>query len=101
MSDPEAPPAYVYVIASTGPRGLRTYVGWSPDPQRRLQDHNSGTTRGARSTRGAQWQIIYLERCADRRAAMSREWYLKRDRAFRRRLREGLSPGLAAAESCG
>ena len=80
-------PAWVYVLASRDPDGRwRSYVGWTWDTARRLKEHNSGTPRGARSTRGRQWQIIHAERHDDRATAMSREWHLKRDRALRRRL---------------
>jgi putative endonuclease len=77
-------PGFVYVIAAITPRGPRTYVGWTLDPERRLSQHNSGT--GARSTRGLSWEIIYLERLETPAAAMSREWHLKRDRRFRKLL---------------
>lgn len=76
--------AFVYVIAAITPRGPRTYVGWTLDPERRLSQHNSGT--GARSTRGLSWEIIYLEKLESPAAAMSREWHLKRDRRFRKLL---------------
>lgn len=76
--------AFVYVLAAVTPRGSRTYVGWTLDPERRLAQHNSGT--GARSTRGMSWEIIYLEKLETPAAAMSREWHLKRDRRFRRLL---------------
>jgi putative endonuclease len=46
--------------------------------------HNGG--KGARSTRGHTWVLLYSERCASKRHALSREWHLKRDRAFRRQL---------------
>jgi putative endonuclease len=59
-------------------------VGWTNDLEKRLAAHNAGT--GARSTRGRQWRLLYAERLDDRRAAMSREWHLKRDRRFRKRL---------------
>ncbi len=59
----------------------RTYVGWCVDLDQRLTAHNAG--RGARSTRGRAWMLLYAERYATRREAMSREVSLKRDRAFR------------------
>ena len=49
-----------------------------------LVQHNSGT--GAKSTRGRVWCLIYAERLPSRTEAMSREWYLKRDRQMRRQL---------------
>ena len=75
---------YVYVLGHCGANGSRTYVGWTTDLGRRLDQHNSGT--GARSTRGRTWSLLYAERCGDRNAAMAREWRLKRDRRFRREL---------------
>ncbi len=75
---------FVYVLGVEGSGGHRTYVGWTTDLDRRLAEHNAGT--GARSTRGRTWSLLYAERHPSRRAAMSREWHLKRDRAFRRRV---------------
>jgi putative endonuclease len=75
---------FVYVLGSSGKNGYQTYVGWTIDLERRLTQHNAGT--GARSTRGRVWTLLYAERHATRREAMSREWHLKRDRLFRKRL---------------
>lgn len=77
-------PCFVYVIGSRSNGAPRTYVGWTTDLDRRLEAHNSGT--GAKSTRGRTWTLLYAERFETRGDAMSREWHLKRDRAFRRRL---------------
>lgn len=82
------PRFFVYVLGSTGKGGPRTYVGWTNDLDVRLAAHNAG--RGAKSTRGRVWTLLYAERCKSRPAAMSREWYLKRDRTLRRRLLESL-----------
>jgi putative endonuclease len=35
--------------------------------------------------------LLHEEACASRRHAMSREWHLKRDRAFRKKLSEALA----------
>ena len=75
---------YVYVLGCCGPRRTLTYVGWSNDVAGRLAKHNSG--KGARATRGRQWVLLYTEKCASRRHAMSREWHLKRDRVLRKKL---------------
>lgn len=75
---------FVYVLGCDAPDGYRTYVGWTLDLDRRLTQHNSGT--GAKSTRGRAWCLIYAERLPSRTDAMSREWYLKRDRPLRRQL---------------
>ncbi len=79
------PGCFVYIIGSTGPRGMVTYVGWTTDLSRRVEQHNAGT--GAKSTRGRVWTLLYAERHDSPQEAMRREWRLKRDRAFRARLR--------------
>jgi putative endonuclease len=75
---------FVYVLGTATRKGPLTYVGWTQDIARRLGQHNTG--RGARFTRGRIWVLLHSERCASRRHAMSREWHLKRDRAFRKSL---------------
>ena len=75
---------YVYVLGTFANNRHLTYVGWTDDVARRLAQHNSG--KGARSTRGRVWVLLHSENFATRREAMSREWHLKRDRAFRKTL---------------
>jgi putative endonuclease len=65
-----------------------TYVGWTNDVARRLAMHNAG--KGARTTRGRTWVLLHTEQCASKRHAMSREWHLKQDRAFRKELADML-----------
>ena len=84
----DEPIGYVYVLGTLTPRGTRTYVGWTFDPSRRLGQHNGGT--GAKSTRGHQWSLLYIEKLATRVDAMSREWHLKRDHRFRSQLARNL-----------
>lgn len=79
---------FVYVLGCVDARGHKTYVGWTTDLDRRLEQHNTGT--GARSTRGRQWVLLYAERYQTRNEAMSREWHLKRDRRLRKMLAENI-----------
>ena len=79
---------FVYVLGCRDKAAARTYVGWTTDLAARLARHNAGT--GAKSTRGRVWTLLYAERYNVRHEAMSREWHLKRDRAFRKRLVTGL-----------
>jgi putative endonuclease len=78
----------VYVLGTRTKNRHLTYVGWTSDLARRLAQHNSG--KGARTTRGHVWVLLHSERCKSKRAAMSREWHLKRDRAFRKKLAQAL-----------
>ena len=89
---PLTPPAsmshFVYVLGTLTRRGPLTYVGWTRDVARRLAQHNAG--KGARFTRGRAWVLLHSEGFRSQRAAMSREWHLKRDRALRRSLAAAL-----------
>jgi putative endonuclease len=77
-------PSFVYVLGCQTKDRYLTYVGWTTDVDRRLGQHNTGS--GARSTRGRVWMLLHMEKFRTRRQAMSREWYLKRDRKFRKAL---------------
>lgn len=65
--------AFVYMVRCTDGT---LYTGWSTDPAARLRAHQSG--KGAKYTRahGAA-ALAYVEKCADHRAAMRREYALK------------------------
>jgi len=84
-------PSYVYVLAAQNPDGrCITYVGWTLDLERRLAEHNGeppGRQRGAKTTRGRNWVLVYAEKHRTRKGAMRREFVLKNDRKFRALLR--------------
>jgi putative endonuclease len=81
-------PSFVYVLATKNPDGRTiTYVGWTLDLERRLDEHN-GKKSGARSTRGRSWVLVYAEKHRTRKGAMRREVFLKKDRKFRAALRD-------------
>ena len=67
----------LYFVLCPLATGGQLYTGWTNDPAARLRAHRSG--RGARYTRahGAEG-FAYLERCADRCAALRREAALKK-----------------------
>ena len=79
---------FVYVLGTRTKNRHLTYVGWTSDVARRLAQHNSG--KGARTTRGHVWVLLHSEWFSTRHEAMSREWHLKRDRAFRKKLAQAL-----------
>jgi putative endonuclease len=81
--------AFTYILGNVRGADRRTYVGWCVDLDQRLAAHNAG--RGARSTRGRVWVLLYAERYATRNEAMSREVALKRERKFRAALAQSLA----------
>jgi|HubBroStandDraft_5_1064220.scaffolds.fasta_scaffold459217_2 putative endonuclease len=79
---------YVYVLSAKNKGGrCVTYVGWTLDLERRLAEHNGAGKRGAKSTRGRIWMLLYAEKHRTKRKAMAREYALKNDPTFRARLR--------------
>ena len=76
---------FVYVIGSLKNSKLKTYVGWTKNLNKRLSEHNLG--KGAKSTRGRKWRILYYEIFNSKEKVMRREYYLKKDRVLRKKLR--------------
>ena len=72
---------YVYVLSSCNKKKLTTYVGYTKDIERRLILHNKG--KGAKFTRGRSWKLIYNEKFKTKREAISREYYIKKNRKLR------------------
>lgn len=65
--------AYVYMVRCAGGQ---LYTGWTTDPAARLRAHQSG--KGARYTRArGAVALAYVECCADRPAALRREYAIK------------------------
>ena len=75
---------YVYMLKCVNNKIIKTYVGYTNNLNLRLKKHNTG--KGAKSTRGYQWKIIYKKRFYDKRLAMSFEYKLKKDKKKRKYL---------------
>ena len=72
---------YVYILKTLDGYSNKTYVGYSIDVNSRLKKHNS--SKGAKSTRGYKWKIIYKKRFTSKSEALSFEYLLKKDRKKR------------------
>ena len=77
---------FVYVISTNRKLKLITYVGYTNNLKKRLNLHNNG--KGAKFTRGRQWKIIYSEKYDTKSEAISREYYIKKNRKFRNFIKE-------------
>ncbi len=71
---------YVYMLKSIGKKKV-TYVGYTKNLSNRIKLHNGG--KGAKFTRGRKWRLIYKEKCATKSQAISREYYIKKNKALR------------------
>ena len=72
---------FVYVISSDRNSKSTTYVGYTNNLKKRLNLHNKG--KGAKFTRGRRWKIIYTEKYVTKKEAITREYYIKKNRKFR------------------
>ena len=71
---------YVYMLISTGFKPV-SYIGYTNNLKKRVKLHNSG--KGAKFTRGRKWKVIYYEKFVTKKEAISREYYIKKNRKFR------------------
>ena len=75
---------YVYMLKSHGSKSI-TYVGYTKNLKERLILHNSG--KGAKFTRGRTWKLIYKEIFKSKNKAISREYYIKKNRTLRNKIK--------------
>ena len=62
-------------------RNSVTYVGYTNNVKKRVMLHNNN--KGAKFTKGRKWKLIYKEKFKNKRNAMSREYYIKKNRRLR------------------
>ena len=76
---------YVYMLKSIEKKSV-TYVGYTKNLLIRIELHNSG--KGAKFTRGRKWVLIYKEKYKSKKEAISREYYIKKNRSLRKKIKE-------------
>ena len=72
---------FVYMIKSISPQKSKTYVGYTNNIQNRLLQHN--TNKGAKSTKGYRWKVIYKKKFLNKSNAMKYEYKIKNNRKLR------------------
>ena len=75
---------YVYMLKSLN-KNNQTYVGYTKNLPERIKLHNSG--KGAKFTRGRKWKLIYKEKYTTKNKAISREYYIKKNRTLRNKIK--------------
>tara|TARA_B100001063_G_C16743404_1_gene546082 strand:- start:1166 stop:1396 length:231 start_codon:yes stop_codon:yes gene_type:complete len=63
-----------------------TYVGYTNNLKKRISLHNSG--KGAKFTKGRKWKLIYKEHFNSKKEAISREYYIKKNRSLRKKIKK-------------
>ena len=74
------------MIKSISPGTKKTYVGYTNNIGDRLKKHNSN--KGAKSTKGYKWLLIYCKKFKSKNEAMSFEYKLKKNQPLRKKLLE-------------
>ena len=72
---------YVYMLNCISPKIKKTYIGYTNNLVKRLKKHNN--SKGAKSTKGFKWQIIFKKKILNKSKAMSFEYSLKKNRKER------------------
>ena len=76
---------YVYMLKSKSVKPV-TYVGYTNNLKKRISLHNSG--KGAKFTRVRKWTLIYKEKYKSKKEAISREYYIKKNRSLRKKIKD-------------
>ena len=71
---------YVYMLKTLNKTNI-TYVGYTNNLNKRIKLHNLG--KGAKFTRGRKWKLIYKEKYNTKNQAISREYYIKKNKTLR------------------
>jgi len=74
------------MIKSITPGTKKSYVGYTNDINLRLSKHNSN--KGAKSTKGYKWLLIYSKKFKSKNEAMSFEYKLKNNKLLRKQILE-------------
>ena len=72
---------FTYMLKSITPGTNKTYVGYTNNLKNRLKKHNSN--KGAKSTKGYKWLLIYSKKFKSKSEAMSYEYKLKKNKILR------------------
>jgi len=74
------------MLKSISPGVKKTYVGYTNNLESRLTKHNNN--KGAKSTKGYKWVLIYSKKFINKNEAMSYEYELKNNKTLRKKLLE-------------
>jgi len=75
---------YTYMLKCITPYINKTYVGYTNNLLARLDKHNSN--KGAKSTKGYKWLLIYSKKFKSKSKAMSYEYKLKNNKILRKEI---------------
>ena len=85
-------PYFVYMIQTEFSTVKKTYVGYTNNLDKRIKLHNKG--KGAKSTKGRKWKLIYYETYTTKNEALKKEYSLKKNYYLRKKIQNSLLKNL-------
>ena len=79
-------PYYVYLIKAINTGINKSYVGYTNNLNLRIEKHNNN--KGAKSTKGYIWKLIYSKKFNTKSLAMSYEYKLKKNYYLRNKIKK-------------
>ena len=76
---------FVYLIISKNSNNLISYVGYTNNLKKRINNHN--TSKGAKFTRGRKWKLAYSKSYISKSVAMREEYQLKKNIKLRNKIK--------------
>ena len=76
---------FVYLIVSKNKKRTISYVGYTNNLKKRLNKHNSN--KGAKSTRGRIWKVIFKKKFVTKKLALKYEYFLKKNKLLRSKIK--------------
>ena len=77
---------YVYLLVSINKEKVTSYVGYTSDLKKRLEQHNN--SKGAKFTKGRFWKLAYFERFLTKSDALKEEYKLKKNYTLRSKIKK-------------
>ena len=74
----------MYLIISKKNNLIKSYVGYTNNVKKRISQHNKG--KGAKSTRGRMWHLVFKKKFKTKSIALKYEYYLKKNRMLRKKI---------------
>tara|TARA_E500000178_G_scaffold353954_1_gene421349 strand:- start:9802 stop:10071 length:270 start_codon:yes stop_codon:yes gene_type:complete len=76
---------FVYILLTNSNNKYTSYVGYTSNINKRINDHNS--SKGAKFTKGRKWKLIFKKKFNSKSEAMKAEIKIKKDLKFRQKIK--------------
>ena len=76
---------FVYILLTNSNDKYTSYVGYTSNINKRINDHNS--SKGAKFTKGRKWKLIFKKKFNNKSEAMKAEIKIKKNFKFRQKIK--------------